>query len=334
VLALFNASDSDPSTFGYPQPSFVPLMEAADARVGRVLWLCLRSFDDPGAVLGFYLHRLAGLLTPFEAADNASFYYAAIASPLLGWLPDYAWLLPLAAVGAVLAVASTPLRSLGPLLPVSLALLATNLLAPPLSRYRLPLIVLALPFAGLAAVRAWSWVASRRFATLLAAVLAMVGVWMGARLLERRFVLPGPTPWARVYRLADFYVAAREYERQGRYGDASAEYLALAARVPAGSRVWAQALLFAAGGQAQAGDREAARASVDAVTAHAPADPAILVAVGDSYWRVLGDPAAAAGVYRRAAELHPDGAVLAMLQARQRELDALRPPVTSPGVLR
>jgi hypothetical protein len=334
VLALFNASDSDPSTFGYPQRSFVPLMEAADGRVGRVLWLCLRSFDGPGAVLGFYLHRFVGLLTPFEAADNASFYYAAIASPSLGWLPDWAWLLPLAAVGGVLAVAGTPLRSLGPLLPVALALLATNLLAPPLSRYRLPLIVLAFPFAGLAAARAWSWVVSRRFAPLLATLVAMAGVWMGARLLERRFVLTGDTPWARVYRLADFYVSAREYGRQARYRDASGEYLALAAHVPRGSRMWAQALLFAAEWQTQAGERGAARASVDAVTAHASDDPAILVAAGDIYWRVLGDPAAAAGVYGRAAELHPDAAVLAMLQARQRQLDALRPPVTSPGLVR
>ena len=334
VLALSNASDSDPSTFGYPQPSFVPLMEASQGGVGRVLWLCLRSFDGPGAVLGFYLRRLVGLLTPFEDADNASFYYAAIASPVLGWMPDYAWLFPLAAVGAVLAVATTPWRSLGALLPVSLALLATNLLAPPLSRYRLPLIVLAFPFAGLAAARAWSWVASRRFAALLAILLAMAGVRMGTHLLERRFVLPGATPWARVYRLADFYVAAGEWERQGRYRDASAEYLALAGHVPTGSRQWVQAMLFAAPLQARAGDREAALASVHAVTARAPADPVTLVAVGDTYWRALGDPATAAAAYRRAAELHPDGAVLAMLQARQRELDALSPPVTSPGVLR
>jgi hypothetical protein len=334
VVALSNASDSDPVTFAYPQPSFVPLMEASDAQLGRVLWLCLRSFDGVYDLLRFYLHRMAGLVAPFEDADNASFYYAEISSPVLRWLPDYGWIFPVVALGIALSIGRVPLRSLGALVPVSLALLATNLLAPPLSRYRLPLIVLALPFAGLAAARAWRWLVQRRFAVLLGALLAMVGLRIVADLVERRFVLTGATPWARVYRMADFYTAAEEYERQGRYREAGEEYLALAASVPRGSRLWVRALLLAAPLQARAGDRDAARASADAATPAAPPEPGFLLAIGDVYWKALGDPATAAIMYHRAAELHPTGRALALLQARQRELAAAAPPVTAPGVLR
>lgn len=323
VFALLNTRDSNPSFFGFAHPSFVPLMEASDGRLGRLVWLSLRSFDGVGQMASFYLRRAAGLIAPFENPDNASFYYATIQSPLLRWLPDWAWLFPAVAVGVALALGHPRRRLLVALVPVSLAFLAANLIAPPLSRYRLPLIVLSMPCAGLAFERLWHWTRQRRVAALGGVAAALIGLRLVAGLVERRVVLAGGDPSTRVYRMAEFSVAATEYERQGRYREASDEYLALAARIPRGSRRWAQALTLATPLQVHAGDHAGARASLDAASERAPADPVALLAIGDTYWKALGDPGEAAVVYRRAGELRPTGTIGAILEARLRELDAL-----------
>jgi hypothetical protein len=174
----------------------------------------------------------------------------------------------------------------------------------------------------------------RRIAVLGGAVVALIGLRIVADLVERRVVLAGDDPWTHVYRMADFSVAAREYEREGRYREASGEYLTLAAHVPRGSRLWVHALFLAAPVQLQAGDREAARASADAAAELAPADPGVLLAIGDLYWKGFGDPGAGARMYRRAAELGATGPVLQILQTRLKAVDALEPPVTPPAVVR
>jgi len=330
VVALSNASDSDPIIFGFPKPSFVPLMEAGGGRLGRVLWLCLQSFDGVGQMLAFYLHRAAGLVAPFENADNASFDYAAIGSPLLRWLPDYAWLFPLLMLGMVLAVGNVRLRTLGALVPVWIALLIPNVLGPPLSRYRLSLVVLGMPFAGLALERMWRWATQRRLAVLVGALAALAALRLVAGLVERR-MLPAAEPWSDVYRLSDFQVAATEYAKAGRYREASAEYLALADHVPQGSRQRVKALLLAAPLQASAGDRAGARASAHAATEECPPDPRILLDIGDVHWTALGDRDRAVDAYRRALELQPAGAILDALRAR---LTALDPGMTPPRPVR
>lgn len=326
VFAFSNASDSNPSFFGFAPPSFVSLMEAGEGRLGRVVWLCLASFDGVGEIASFYLRRAAGLIAPFENADNAGFYYARIQSPPLRWLLDYAWLFPSLVVGTVLALGHARRRLLVALVPVSLTLLAANLIAPPLSRYRLPLIVLWMPCAGLAIERLWHWVRQRRVVALGAAVAALIALRGVADLVERRVVLAGSDPWTHVYRMADFYVAAQEYERLGRYREASEEYLALASHIPPGSRTWVHALFLAAPLQLRVGEDRAARASADAAAAHAPADAGVLLAIGDLFWKGFGDPAAAARVYRRGTDAGATGPLLQVLQARLGEVDPARHP--------
>ena len=321
VIALSNASDSDPNFFTFAKPSFIPLMEAADGRLGRAALLCLESFDGVGAIVAFYLRRMAGLIVPFENADNASFYYATTISPLLDWLPDWAWLFPLVGVGMVLALRG-PWRPLSALVPPFVVLLASNLVAPPLSRYRLPLLVLAFPFAGLALERLMRWLARRRWASLGAALAGAVAFWALAGLAERRIVLAAPESWAWVYRMADFSIAAREYEKEGRYREASREYLALASRSPHGSRQWARALVLAVPLQLKAGDPGGARVTLDAAWQSAPADPRALLAIGDLYRKDFGDPTVATDAYRRAEALQPDGEVLALVRQRLAQVGA------------
>ena len=326
VFAFFNASDADPLIFGNAPASLPGLMEAAEGRLGRIAWLCLHSFDGVAEMVSFYLRRAAGLIAPFENTDNASFYYATLQSPLLRWLPDYAWLFPVLIVGIVLALRHPRRGLLVALLPVSLALLAANLVAPPLSRYRLPLIVLWMPCAGLALDRLWGWVRQGRITAVAATIGAMVGAAMFAHQIERRVVLGGEDAWRHVYRMADFVVVAREYERQGRYAEAGREYLTFAAHVPHGSRQWAQARYLAAPLQVRAGDAAGGRASADAAAERAPADAGVLVAIGDLYWQTFGDPEAAARLYRRAAALEPTGPTAHVLQDRLRRVDALAAP--------
>jgi tetratricopeptide (TPR) repeat protein len=309
-------------------------MEASEARLLRVAWLCLRSFDGVGQLLGFYLRRVAGLIAPFENADNASFYHAAVGSPLLRWLPDWAWLFPISALGVLLALATVRWRCLAPLAPVSVVLLVSNLLTAPLSRYRLPLVVLAMPFAGLALERTWRWVTRRRLGAVAGALAAIVALRAGAALAERRLVLTGPEPWMNVYRYTDFNVSATEYAEQERYDAASREYLALAAHSPLGSFQWVQALLLAALMQARAGDADGARASVRMASESAPAAARVWLAIGDVYRETLADPAGAAEAYRRAAELRPTEEVLEALRARTRDLKAHGGEVTPPRPVR
>jgi tetratricopeptide (TPR) repeat protein len=323
VFAFSNASDSDPIFFGSPPPSFIALMEAAAGQLSRLVWLCLRSFDGVGDAAGFYLRRAGGLIAPFENADNASFYYAAIQSPLLGWLVDWTWLFPLVALGIVLAVRHPRRGGLVALLPATLALLAANLVAPPLSRYRLPLIVLWMPCGGLAIDRLWTCLRQGRVAAVGGILAALLGVALVADQVERRVVLRGDDAWTHVHRMADFVVAAREYENQGRYREASREYLTFAARVPQDSRQWAHALYLAAPLQLRAGEAEAGRASADAAAERAPPDPGVLIAIGDLYLQTFGDVGAAAGVYRRAAALGPTGPMSQVLEDRLRRVEAL-----------
>lgn len=167
--ALCNASDSQPIFFIRPQPSFVSLMEASRGRLADVVWPCLQTFHHGlPEILSFYLHRAAGLIVPFEGSDNASFYYAALKDPLLRWLPNYAVLFPLSAVGLVCAGRS--FKRFEPLLPMSLALLASIMLILPLSRYRVTLIVFLFPFAGRALSQVGRWTSRRRFGAAAAAV--------------------------------------------------------------------------------------------------------------------------------------------------------------------
>jgi hypothetical protein len=195
-------------------------------------------------------------------------------------------------------------------------------------------VVLAMPFAGLALARVCAWVAHRRVAALAGALAAMAAVRVSAGLVEHRWVLADEQPWTHVYRMADFNVAATEYERQGRWREASAEYLTLASHVPVGSRLWVHAVVLAAPLRVRAGDRGGARTSLDAAAPYAPAEPAILMAIGDVYLKDMEDPAAARAVYRRAVELGPRGMVLAMLQERLQVVDALAPAVSPPAGLR
>src|SRR5262249_2669615 len=55
VYAFFNAGDSSPTFFGAAPASLARLLAASEQRLGRLMWLCLQSFDGVADVAGFYL---------------------------------------------------------------------------------------------------------------------------------------------------------------------------------------------------------------------------------------------------------------------------------------
>ena len=322
VYAVFNAAGSSPYFFEVRPAAFVPILEASGGRLTATVLGCLRSFAGVGGVVAFYLQKIAGIVIPFENPDNANFYYAAVQSPLLGWLPGHAILVPLATVGLVLA--APRVRHWLPLAPFGLALLVSMLAALPLSRYRVTLAPFLMPFAGLALARAVAFAHARRLGPLAALGLGAAGVFAGAGLLQDRVVFGGAPRAYFHYRPAEFLLGAAVYERQGRLAEAAEEARRLARLNP---HAPTQALALLALGRLEGlrGNRPAATEALAAARLHAAGSPLLLQGLGDVHAGVLGDRAAAADCYRAALLLPSPLEVRQALADRLRLLEATLP---------
>lgn len=302
VYAVFNSAASNPFFFYANAAAFVPTMRAGDGRFLPTALACLSTFHGPLEVAAFYLKKASGLLIPFENPDNASFYYAALKDPLLGILPGYAVLLPLAAVG--LTLARRRWRELTPLAPFSLSLLASILLAVPLSRYRATLAVYLVPFAGLALARAGEWIRGRRPWPLLAAGCGVALLSGAGAIWQSRVVFAGQPAGIFLYRPPEFFLGADFYARQGRYGNAIAELLQLA-RLNRDRSIRSSTLLRIAGLELTSGNPAAAREAVQAAVETNPEEPALLLAAGDFQRFSLHEEEQARGLYGRALAHEP-----------------------------
>jgi len=312
ALAMCNAADADPLFFRGPAASFVPLMQQSGGKMGRLTWLCLQSFHGLDDFLLFYLRRAVGRVVPVENPDNVNFYYATLKSPLLRWLPTYAFLLPLAVVGMWMGRRS--FAALGSLLPVGLATIGSMMMTLPMSRYRVALAALLCPFAGVTIAQAIRWLRTRRLAALGAAAAGLVALGITAAQLERHVMFRNIDPRVGYYRLMDFRAVAQGYIGQQRFREASEEYLQLAQLTPVPS-IRTQAWLTAAQLQVRAGDAPAARRSLQAVSGLPVNDAATLISIGD-VWLGLGDATNALAAYRRAEALQPGGPLGAQLRNR------------------
>jgi len=319
-FAMCNTADAQPLFFRGPGPSFVPLMEQSGAKMTNLLWLCLQSFHGIGNFLLFYLRRAAGLVVPLENPDNANFYYAALRSPVLRWLPTYAILFPLSVVGVGLSFRKLPATS--PLLPLALTTIVTMTINLPMSRYRIALAALLCPFAGLTLVQGIRFVREQRVRALIASVAAVAALSATARLLERHVVFRNMDWRAVYYRLADFQIIALGYSGQNRFREASHEYLQLAQLTPL-PQIQTQAWLVAAQLLARAGDTQEARHWLEAAARTEGTDAATIISIGDS-WQAMGDAGNALAAYRKAAALRPGGQLGRQLQ--QRLARAAAPP--------
>jgi tetratricopeptide (TPR) repeat protein len=323
VYAVFNAAGSSPYFFEVRPAAFTPVLEASGGRLAATVLGCLRSFAGVGDAAAFYLQKLGGIAIPFENPDNANFYYAAVQSPLLGWLPGHAILVPLAAVGLVLA--APRLRQWLPLAPFGLSLLISILAALPLSRYRATFAVFLMPFAGLALASAVAFARARCLGRLAAVGLAVAGVFAAAGLLQDRVAFGGAPRAYFHYRPAEFLLGAAVHERQGQLAEAAEEARRLA-RLNPHAPTRALALLALGRLEALRGNRPAAAEALAAARRHAAGNPLLLQGIGDVHAGVLGDRAAAADCYR-AALLLPGPVELRQALAERLRLLEAAPPV-------
>jgi len=318
AMGVCNAADANPHFFDVPRPGLGPLMEASGGTLLGAARACLGSFhgDYPALVL-FYLRKSLGLFIPYENPDNANFYYAALKSPLLALLPNYAVLLPLAIMGFVLAAPRW--RLLLPLLPAAGSLLLSILLTLPLSRYRVTLAAFLFPLAGLAAARLARWTLERRFVAVAAALVALALSWPASRLVQERVVFQGRPPGHYLYRPVEFLLGSGIEAKAGRPDRAADELLQLAFWNP-DRPVRRNALLGAAFYLGRAGRSAALRAVLGQISIEFRDDPLALMSAGDGYRDLLQDRDAARSLYRLAAAQQPDGPLADEIRKREQAL--------------
>jgi hypothetical protein len=313
VYAVFNSAGSNPYFFDANPVAFVPTMRAGDGHLLATALACLKSFGGPAEVLGFYLRKATGLVIPFENPDNANFYYAALKSPLLRLLPDYTLLFPTTLIGIALALRRW--RDLLPLVPFWGSLLISVMVALPLSRYRATLAAFLAPFAGLALARFATWVKHRRIVPLVVAASGFVLALTVAGVLQSRFVFAGHPAGIFRYRPLEFLLGADHYVRQGRHTEAIQELQLLLRLNPARS-FRPTVMLKIASLQLTSGDGGAARDTLKAMAELDPADPVLLMSVGDFHRDALEDADGGRSFYEKALALQPDERIAAALRDR------------------
>ncbi len=324
AAAVFDTASSNPYFFEIRAASILPVLEQADGRMGATLLACWRTFEGglPEAAL-LFLRKSSGLLIPYENPDNVNYYYAALRDPLLGWLPGYAWLLPLSVVG--LGACLVWRRDLAPMLPAALSMIAGMLFMLPLSRYRASFALLLLPLAGFALARLFACVRRRRYraATLLASAALLVA--LAASAVQSRVVFAGRPAGPFLYRAPEFLLASQFHERHGDIDAALREAIDLARLNPTpGARVGA--LLRAAQLEAGRARPRAAAGWLQAAGDTAASAPPLLLAVADAHLSLLGDRAAARLVLQRAAGLARSPELRQAVEARLRALEPRMAP--------
>ena len=121
--------------------------------------------ENPGDWLRLTGRKLLIFLNGYELPDNQNFYHHRLLVPMLGYLPTWTLIFPLAASGFFLSLRAW--RQLLPLYVIAAGYTATILLFFNFARFRMPLLPIALAFAaeGIIEIPAllrrsnWSWAA-------------------------------------------------------------------------------------------------------------------------------------------------------------------------------
>lgn len=170
TFVIANAEDARDTGLGFGHAARI-LAETDNSFLPTVI-ATLRTHPSVTSYLRLLGRRLLAIYHWFEAPNNSNFYYGQLHSRTLRSLPvSFGWIAPAACLGLVLGV-----RRFGRC--PSLYLLAAGSLAVPLlflaySRFRLPLAVALLPFAGLAVAQIVEWLLVRRWGFALPTVAAL-----------------------------------------------------------------------------------------------------------------------------------------------------------------
>ena len=175
-----NTADYPPAAGAWMNVNLVArIMGETDGRFLPAAAATLRTHADCWSYLRLLAGKLAVVWHWYEQPNNANFYYFRQHAAALrcAWITSSV-LCPLALVG--LGLALRRFKTAWPLYVMSLCLLATPLLLCALSRYRMPLLAVCLPFAGLTVSRMIEWLAGRRVlpAAVTAAALVALAAWV------------------------------------------------------------------------------------------------------------------------------------------------------------
>ncbi len=156
----------------------------------------IAGYPNPGSLVGGCAHRLAANLQKYEVPDNTNFEYFRLHAAVLRWLPGtFLTLGPAALVGLLVVVATGRIRRARFLLLMLLTHLLVLAVVFVKDRYRLPLVPVLMPLAGVAVAALVDGLTRRRWIPVVGGLM----VWLGLSAWMSR---PMPDPWPRI-RTAD-----------------------------------------------------------------------------------------------------------------------------------
>lgn len=184
-----NGPESNPETGLYANTTYVPrIMGETDGRMLDTVVATLRTYNSPWPVLAMVWKKFAALWQWYEFPNNTNFYYYRLHSILLRILPvTFGILGPLGILG--LALATFRFNRVWPVYMMAAMHIAVMLGFMVLARYRIPLMILLVLFAGFTTARIVEWLMSRQWLQIGAATVCVtvLTLWTSRALPE---VLP------------------------------------------------------------------------------------------------------------------------------------------------
>jgi len=133
----------------------VDLMMASKLQMGSAIQKTLQTHDSPQAYVKFLWQKFEVVWNGFEISDNANFYYYRLHAPILQFLFfSFYWIAPLGIIGFFLALFHQR-QFWKPIYAFAIMQIALLIVFFVLSRLRLPLISVMIPFAAYALVYAF-----------------------------------------------------------------------------------------------------------------------------------------------------------------------------------
>jgi 4-amino-4-deoxy-L-arabinose transferase-like glycosyltransferase len=196
TFIMYNAED-----FNHPPGAIFALrhaariMEQASGSLSTAVIETLKTYPSSWSYLETLWVKFSLLWHWYELPNNANFYYYRLYSPVLQYLPVTFYILaPLSIVGLLIAVGRR--IPCGPLFLGVFVNIATLLVAVPLSRYRVALMALLIPFAALTVVQITTWLRTRKRLPALVALSALILVsWWTMRPLPLYLPLIRPVDY-------------------------------------------------------------------------------------------------------------------------------------------
>ncbi|NNL94559.1 MAG: hypothetical protein HKO64_02970 [Xanthomonadales bacterium] len=217
------AADSNPLGMTITQ-SLPGILEKSQGSAAIAAIESVRTFD--GDWLGFgslMWEKFRGLVDPFEIPNNLSYLYGQEVSPIMTFMPDFGWLLPLGILGVVLALKRGNAGSAhGLMLLFGASMLLALMINLVLGRYRLAISAFFFVYAGWAVWQIWSWVIARRFRQA-----AVPGVVLAGIIVTQQIAIPVQALRESAFFMLhppSYFTASSIYMARGRPDQAVAEW--------------------------------------------------------------------------------------------------------------